>query len=414
MVARFATLRALAAVGVSAWLMALSCSDDGKPEVSKPKDDAGDAGGAGGQGGAPDASGGSGAADAAVDADASDAPVSPLRLGIIPVPPSSTDAGPSPADQKLAELDVIALGSRGVSQVLPWKQLFESPSTPAPAAWAKLEAVSKLYQGSGRDLLVCLALVDRTLDARPPGSAPSFGDATTVAALEALIDKVFATYGKELYALSFGNELDRYFSSHGTKEAAELAALVEHGIDYAQKHPKKPAALQIGATFSAQSLTGTLAPSIASILQKSDVVVTTYYPLDASFAARPPSGVAQDLDALPSQLGGDAAPPRPILLQEVGYPSAAANKSSPDQQKAFYQALAQALTGRRARFPFVSINGLNDLHPAACASEAAAFGAPASAAAVAARCSLGLRGAGETDKPAMASVLEALAAFSAP
>lgn len=176
----------------------------------------------------------------------------------------------------------------------------------------------------------------------------------------------------------------------------------------------KPAALQIGATFSAQSLTGTLAPSIASILQKSDVVVTTYYPLDASFAARPPSGVAQDLDALPSQLGGDAAPALPILLQELGYPSAAANKSSPDQQKALYQALAQALTGRRARFPFVSINGLNDSHPAACASEAAAFGAPASAAAVAARCSLGPRGAGETDKPAMASVLEALAAFSSP
>ncbi|MBI3204101.1 MAG: hypothetical protein HYZ29_21375 [Myxococcales bacterium] len=414
MFARLGTLRALAAVGLTASLWAVSCSGDGNPEVSKPPADAGDAGGAGGDAGSWDGSGGNGATDAGSDADPGDAAVSPLRLGIVPVPPSTTDAGPSPGDEKLAQLDVIALGSRGVSQVLTWKQLFESPAVPAQGQWEKLQAVSQLYQSSGRSLLVCLALVDRTLDARPAGGAASWADSTTVAALDALIDKVLSTFGSELYAVSFGNELDRYFASHDAQSAAGLAALVEHGIGYAKKHPKKLPSLLIGATFSAQSLTGTPTPTIAGLLKKADVAVTTYYPLDATFAARPPSVVAQDLDALESLSAGDAEPPRPILLQEVGYPSAAANKSSPDQQKAFYQALTQALTTRRARFPFVSINGLNDRHPAACASEAAALGAPDGGAAVAARCSLGLRAAGPTDKPAMASVLEALAAFSAP
>ena len=112
------------------------------------------------------------------------------------------------------------------------------------------------------------------------------------------VDKVLATFGDELYAISFGNELDRYFGSQSNKNATELAALVEHGIDYLKKHPAKPPSLRVGATFSAEALTGVTSASVKNIIDKSDVVVATYYPLDSSFAARPPSMVAQDLDAL--------------------------------------------------------------------------------------------------------------------
>jgi hypothetical protein len=156
---------------------------------------------------------------------------------------------------------------------------------------------------------------------------------------------------------------------------------------------------------------------MAKLLAKSDVAVANYYPLDEAFQARPTTGVAQELDALVLGVTGDAGEAgssRPVLLQEVGYPSAAENGSSPEQQKAFYQGLFQALTTRRDHFPFVSVNGFHDAHPTRCQSEAAAFGAAASSVAVAARCSLGLRSADQTAKPALSSVLEALAAFSNP
>lgn len=417
MAARIGKLRALAASVATVLALGAACADGGNPEVQKPNGDAGGSGGGGVGGGKPDSGGDDGPADAGSDADAADVSPSPLRLGIIPVPPSKGDAGPTAADEKLAELDVLALGSRGVSTVVRWDALFSTPSVPSPVAWQKLQGSAQLYQGASRAFLLTVALVDRTLDARPSGSPAGWNSASARAALDALIDEVFDTFGGELYALSLGNDLDRYLAGQSAANAADLTALVEHGLDYAKQHPARPAALLVGATFSSDALAKGPTPSMAKILAKSDVVVANYYALDEQFQARPTTAVAQDLDALWSGASAGAAEAgasRPVLLQEVGYPSAVENGSSPEQQRAFYQGLFQALTTRRERFPFVSVNGLHDPPPARCASEAAAFGAAASAAAVAARCSLGLRAADQTAKPALSSVLEALAAFANP
>ena len=186
MSARFERLLASVAVGLIGLSLGVACSGDDNPEITKHKVDAGGSGGTAGDGGKPDGSGGNGAVDAGVDADVGDAPLSPIRLGIMPVAPSTGDAGPSAADEKLAQLDVIALGSRGVSEVLRWDRLFEAPTIPVASEWARLKNLSQLYQGSGRSLLVCLALVDRSLDARPTGSAASWNDSATQGALDAL------------------------------------------------------------------------------------------------------------------------------------------------------------------------------------------------------------------------------------
>lgn len=410
--------RALSVSALLALALAEACSDGGRPEVAKPNGDAGGAAGAAGSGGKPDASDDRDEPDAPSDADASDAALPPVRLGIAPVPASSGDAGPSPAEQKLAELEVLALGSRGVSQVWRWDALYESPKLPSASAWAKLSGLSQLHAQGNRSLLLCVALTDRTLDARPPGSAPGWNDPTTRAALDALVDKVFTTFGDELFALSFGNDLDRYLAKETPTNTAELGALVEHGIEYAKQHPARPKALLVGATFGSDALAKPPSAVVAGILAKADVAVATLYPLDPGFAARPPAAVAQDLDALiamgQADAGVDAGPAKPILLQEVGYPSASANASSPSQQSSFYLGLFQALTTRRQHFPFVSVNGLHDAHLARCQSEAAAFGASGNATAIASRCSLGLRGADGGAKPALSSVLAALAAFSTP
>lgn len=411
-------LSSLAVAALAGLCLALACSDGGNPEVHASHPDSGGSSGSGGNGGKPDSGPDDGATDAMLDATPTDAALSSLRLGIVPVPPSSGDAGPSPLDEKAATLDVIALGSRGVSMVARWDQLFDGPNSPT-SAWKKLAGSSQLFKTSGRQLLLCLALVDHTLDARPVSLPANWNDPVSRAAIEALVDEVFSNFGDELYALSFGDELDRYLSLATAKNAADLTALVEHGIDYARKHPARPPALVVGATFSADALVKGGSSNVTQLLADSDVVVATYYPLDAAFKVRPPSTAAQDLDQLiaavsPTDGDAEAGTTRPILLQEVGYPSALENGSAIEQQRAFYEGLFQALAARRERLPFVSVNGLHDLDAARCSAKAGALGAPGNAAAIAAYCSMGLKTAAGVTKPAFGSVLDALAKFSTP
>lgn len=394
------------------------CQGDGNPEVSRKTGGSGGLGGSGGKEGGGNAGGQDGGEPDGADAVSPDAPLAPLRLGILPVP-ASVDGGTSALDEKQAVLETLSVGSRAVSLAQRWNGLFAKPLEPVPQAWQKLGDIALLFRESGSSLLFCLSLVDRTLDARPVGSAPGWNDLTTRAALEAAVDRVFETFGTELAALSFGNEIDRYLAKVGAKERQELFALLSHGIDYARAHPSRPPAAVVGVTVGSAALSSP-SKEIAGLVAASDVAIVTYYPLDSSWQARPPTLVPDDLDALDETLsvdagdGGDAAPPKPIFVQEIGYPSAADNASSTDQQNAFFQQLFQALATRRGRFPFLAINGLHDAPPGACQNEATALGAPASAPAIAARCSLGLRSADGTAKPAYATVLSGLAAFSKP
>jgi hypothetical protein len=76
----------------------------------------------------------------------------------------------------------------------------------------------------------------------------------------------------------------------------------------------------------------------APIVAVLDHVTFTYYPLTADFRVRPPSSVTTDLPAIAA-----VAHPKPILLQEIGYPTAARLGSSPEQQALFVRLAFEAL-----------------------------------------------------------------------
>lgn len=399
--------------------LASSCSDDDPVDVPHTDNDAGGVSGKGGTGGKPDAASGGAAGEAGSDAGVSDAPLAPLRLGVIASPAHAPDAAPGPLDEKRARLETIALGSRAISVSRRWDSLFQGPLAPNPESWGALQGMSLLHAGSDRKILLCVELVDRTLDARPAGSAAGWAEPPVFASLDALVDKVFATFGDELAGLSFGNELDRYLAVASAKNQTDLVALVTHAVTYAKKHPARPPSSSIGVTFGATALAAGTSAEVASLVGISDMVVASYYPVDVGFQARPPTAASQDLDALAAAFTADAgdaetSAPRPVWLQAVGYPSATLAGSSLEQQRAFYEALFQALVTRRERFPFVAVDGLNESTDEACSERAAALGAPGNPAAVALACSLGLVASDGTNKPARDPVESALAAFSKP
>jgi len=398
-----------------------ACDGDGNPDIVSQTGGSGGSAGTAGTGGSEDSGVSDAPADALGDGIAPDASVAPVRLGVVPTP-MSLDGGITPLDEKLAHLEVISLGSRGVSLIRRWDALYDNPVTPAAGAWKDLGNLSQLYRDADRRLLVCLALVDRTLDARPSGLG-GWNEASTLAAVDALVDKTYATFGDELYALSFGNEVDRWLAKANKTDRAAGVALLEHAVDYAEKHPSRPAGSVVGVGFGLDAVVAQSLPEIQQLLDASSAVVVSYSPLDASFQARSPSAAASDLDALGQALAeavpdagdaGEAGTPRPVLLQEIAYPSSPDAKSSEDQQRAFYDNLFQALSTRRERFPFVVVRGLYDAPPAECAADAVALGVGTNPTAVAARCSLGLRTSDGTPKAALSSVVSALATFAGP
>jgi hypothetical protein len=127
----------------------------------------------------------------------------------------------------------------------------------------------------------------------------------------------------------FGNEADIYFSMHPDEIAdfMQLLNLVKQRL--AIDAPGVP----VSVTFSYGGLrrSGT---TLSGINALSDLLVITWGGYNADFSVEDPSTVAGDFANLQTLAAG-----RRLLLQEISYPSAAQNGSSPDQQAAFDQAV---------------------------------------------------------------------------
>jgi hypothetical protein len=140
-------------------------------------------------------------------------------------------------------------------------------------------------------------------------------------------------------------------------------------------------------------------PETDALLRASDAAVVNNYPLDASFHALSVSAAAAQLTTVANALA-QAAPGLPIVVQELGYPSATAVGSSADLQQKFYQAAFTLLSAERDRFPLVNLYASADADDAECERQAATFGAAGDPFLIAARCSLGLKDSSGAAKPA--------------
>jgi hypothetical protein len=268
------------------------------------------------------------------------------------------------------------------------------------ASWSDLDtvdgrrkAVDALASAAGRATLFTIKVLDTTVNTVPADLRPSTFDSTAVIGrFHALLDTLRPSLAGVRY-LSIGNEVDVYLRQHPEQRDAYHRFLVD-AVEYA--HATLPGvAIGVTSTFDG-------AGPIADLLGVGDTVILTYYPLGPGFVPRPPSTATGDLVRMLDLAGG-----KPLVLQEVGYPSDPRLSSSDDAQAAFVRAVFDAWHGAGSRAPFLNWFALHDFTPELCGQLAGYYGGPPDPAFTAFLCSLGLRRVDGTPKPAWSALVEA-------
>ncbi len=352
--------------------------------------------------------------DVVVDAP-SDAPKASVRVGVEPEPRVG-DEEPALA-LRIAQLESLSAGSRAVAIDVRWDELVDDQLQLQDAALDALKRRIQLLRDAGATLSLCIALVERAVDARP-SNALGWNTSSMRSAVRVVIDAVLDLTGDELRFLSLGLESDRYYRALPQALRAGFVQGMQSALDYARSHPSLPPLAKVGIGLTYDGWHGPASP-FATWIRSSDALVVSYVPLDAGLVPEPPSVVVSDLDTVYNSLveiydGGAVVP---IVLHRVGYPSSFEASATQEQQRTFYASLFQALEGRRGRFPFVSVYGLNDPAPQRCADFRLTLGGDALAhpeRAEAVYCSLGLHDRDGVAKPAWGEMLAGLATFASP
>jgi hypothetical protein len=137
-----------------------------------------------------------------------------------------------------------------------------------------------------------------------------------------------------------GNEIDGYFTRH----PSELADYVKLYTDVAARLKQLSPGIRVSATLmfgGVDLMDGMMRP----LTDKFDYICFTYYPIRSDFTMQDPGLVAHHLDRM-----RQAAHGRPLVLQEIGYPSGAKNASTEEMQAQFVENVFKTL---RANSDFV-------------------------------------------------------------
>lgn len=203
-------------------------------------------------------------------------------------------------------------------------------------AWADLERVQGVYTTDELDfemqqtapLRVALVLRIVTAGSRNMPAAYTglaWDSPQMIDRVSRLIEAIAPVVGQRPWSYAVGNEIDTYFASRPQEIAAYARML--------QQIKPRVQALHPGALFTT-SFSAEAAPQLrtlyAPIEATLDIVSFMYYPLTADYTVRPPSVVPGELRAL-----ADAAAPKRLYLQEIGYPTSTLLGSSPDAQAEF-------------------------------------------------------------------------------
>ena len=158
----------------------------------------------------------------------------------------------------------------------------------------------------------------------------------------------------EITAISIGNEVDAYlgYDENRWKQYKNFFVAIRRHIQSQPRTKDVPVGVKI--TWSA--LVQTHIDLARVVNQYADAVMTTYYPLNSQFIARPPHTISSDLKQLI-----DLAEPKKVFLLETGYPSGKANGSSQTQQALFVDEMFKAWDRYQESIPLVNFIWLYDM-----------------------------------------------------
>ena len=348
---------------------------------------------------------GGGGGDAAPSPSPTPAPVSPGVLSISAMP--RLDPFPTTPQQYATvaqeAFDLAwSAGARGQMNTWTWRAMEPTAGTFATQPFADLAAAVATAAGRGMVQYVGLQPINTGVLELPVDLAGQALDSTVVQnRFKALLDRVIVPNRGRIRYLSLGNEVDAYLRAHPA-DWARYTRFFTAMVAYAKQLDP---ALQVGVTATAEGALSLSTAELRTLNAASDVVVLTYYPLQFSGAGevrvRGPGVVAADFAALLAFAGA-----KPLLLQEVGYPAAASTGSSVQQQAQFVRNVFAAWKAAPARVPFLNVFLMHDFTAQICADFVVYYGATGSSTFADFLCTLGLRQADGTKRPAWDALVE--------
>jgi hypothetical protein len=312
---------------------------------------------------------------------------------------------PEPTAREWLEATGMAFeaGARGAFADWRWSSL-ES----APGQFNLSEAQEDTdFLGRSQDLrlLVGLQLINTTGREVPADLLEEpFDSVEMQVRFHRLIDALAPILDRHVSYLSIGNEVDVYLGTHPEEWDAYRTFLDDAS---AYVHSVAPW-IQVGTTITYGGATGINAAQVEALTAGRELLIFTYYPLEAGFRTRTPDAPLSDFPRMVEMAGG-----RPVILQEVGYPSSESLGSSERAQAEFVEQAFLAWQSEAERIPFLNYFLLHDLTAEMCSQLQDYYGLR-DASFEAFLCSLGLRQADGTPKEAWQTFLDAARASGLP
>lgn len=298
-------------------------------------------------------------------------------------------AVPPPTEQDFLTAIDLALGAgvRGVTLTYPWSAL-----EPQPQRYTldELRDAIAFFTARRVDIYLGIQVINTVRRETPSDLLTVPFDAPQMRArFRALLDRVQPFVTARVKYLAIGNEVNVYLEAHPT-EWTPYQTLYEDGLAYA--HQRLPGLL-VGAVATYAGAIGSSQAQLIRLNTQSDVVMYTYYPLRGDFQVQEPQAPLADFPTMLSLAGG-----KPVVLQEVGFPSDPLNGSSEALAAAFVSNALTAWRAAGAGMPFLGYFLEHDLDNDTCELLQSYYALP-SRTFKAYLCSLGLRRMDGSPKP---------------
>ena len=214
--------------------------------------------------------------------------------------------------------------------------------------------VSFIGDSLGWQLMYTLSVIDTIARQVPSDLMTAAWDSPQMESrFHALIDALMPVLSDPHMAyVSVGNEVDDHFVLQQDDPVA-YENFYADAVNYI--HSKVPG-LKVGVTCTYTGASSRSPQLVQDLNAASDVFILTYYPTHDDNLADPPTAPLNDLATMVQLAHG-----LPVILQEVGYPSAAVCASSPKQQAKFVHNVYQAWNAEAAGIPFLSFSQMHDM-----------------------------------------------------